>query len=185
MFDSSTGDADTSRRFVPESTIPRQLATLFVACVILSGAILILTLAGSRGSILPPLTLYYVITGFYLHSNAVAFGLPSLLLIANCVPLLYCKRFGVPVHIQLQLLLAVFGSALYFACFWSIGIEQWSRSCTLGVAVVNIVIVAGLVCIAWFVHKRAWSSFVSTLWTVPPLILWLCAFAFPVLGHLP
>lgn len=185
MFDLSIVDTDKSPRFVPESTIPRQMPKLLVACVILTGAILILTLAGRRDSILPPPTLYYVVTGFYLHSNGVAFGFPSLLLIANSVPLLYSKRVGVPVHVWLQLLLAVFGSALYFACFWSSGHEQWPHSYTLGVAIVNIVILAGLVGITWFVHKRAWSSFVSTLWTASPLIVWLCAFAFPVLGHLP
>ncbi len=183
-IDAGTTDR-TSLRIPSRTMLLRQSVTLLFMCSILAVTILLLLVAGDGRSVWLPTTNYFAITGMYLQSMVLTLGIPVLLFISVCLPAVFSEGKGVPTRLRILLLLAIVGSLLYFAVFWTMGVEQWSYSFTFGVAAVNTVILGSLIVSAWLLDRLKVSTFVTSLCIAFPLIVWLCIFGFPYLGHLP
>lgn len=185
-FAIDAGTMDRASVRMPSRTLLlRQSATLLLMCVVLVTTILLLLLAGNGRSIWSPTTAYYAITGLYFQSLALALGIPILLFIATCLPSIFSETTGVPARLRILLLLAIVGSLCHFAVFWTTGVQQWSYSFTFGIAAINTFLLGCLVLFVWLLGKLKIPVFAASMCVAFPLIVWLCIFGFPYLGHLP
>lgn len=172
-------------RMPPQRVFVVQSANLVFMSCLLPLTIFLLLLVGDGRSIWSPTTIYFAITGMYLQSMVLALGIPVLLFISICLPALFTDGKGVPIRLRILLLVAIVGSLVHFALFWTIGVKQWSYSFTFGVAAVNAVILGSLILSAWLLDRLKVSTFVTSQFIAFSLIVWLCIFGFPHLGNVP
>lgn len=175
----------TDLRMPPRSVILRRSAALLVMCGVLAMTILSLLLAGNGRSVLSPTSIYFAITGLYYQSMVLTLGIPVLVFIAVCLPSIFSAGRGVSTRLRILLLLAIVGSLAHFAIFWTMGVEQWSYSFTVGVAAVNAAMLGSIVVTAWLLDRLRTPSFAASMCSAFPLIVWFCVFGFPHLGKLP
>ena len=175
----------TDLRMPPLSVILRRSAALLVMCGVLAMTILSLLLAGNGRSVLSPTSIYFAITGLYLQSIVLTLGIPVLVFIAVCLPSIFSAGRGVPTRLRILLFLAIVGSLLHFALFWTMGVEQWSFSYTFGVAAINAALSGSIIVTACLLDRLRTPTFAASICITIPLIVWLCVFGFPHLGKLP
>jgi hypothetical protein len=175
----------TDLRLPPRRVILRRSAALLVMCGVLAMTILSLLLAGSGRSVLFPTSIYFVITGLYYQSLILSLGIPVLVFVAVCLPSMFSEGKGVPTRLRILLLLALVGSLLHFALFWTMGVEQRSFSFTFGVAAVNAALLGSIVVTAWLLDRLRTPTYAASICLAFLLIVWLCVLGFPHLGKLP